>query len=65
MSSEKNNKRLPRYCPLLERTIEIDICFDICMVAETMSPLTELPTGLAWSEKKAEQCLECDEHLDK
>lgn len=58
MHSDKN------FCPLLNKVIEGEVCFDICLVAEGMSPYDELPIGMNLSSDDAKRCLECENHVE-
>ena len=63
MNSELNEKELPRFCPLMGEEIDMDICFDICVVSEGFSPKNELPIGMEYTEEGAELCMKCENHI--
>ena len=63
MSSEYNEKELPRTCPLLEKEIACEECYEIGMVAEGWFPKSELPPGMVLSEEKTRFCLNCEYHV--
>ena len=64
MSLEKNRQELPRYCPLMDREILCEECYEIGMVAEGSFPVSELPPGMVLTEATREKCLNCEEHID-
>lgn len=53
-----------RYCPLCKREIDIDLCADICFVAEHISPEWMLPTGLEMTDDNRSTCMDCANHID-
>ena len=53
-------------CPILERTLTVNECFDISMVAEDSAPSWTLPDELqdaGLTEKQKEICLKCEYHI--
>lgn len=53
------------YCPVCERQVNGDECFDISMVAEGTTPDRFLPADIPseeFDEKKKEICLKCKYH---
>lgn len=49
-------------CPLLNRTIDTGICFDIAMYAEGLSPVRFIPEELQHEKDIPERCLQCEHH---
>lgn len=53
------------FCPVLQRQVDGDECFDLSMVAEGTTPDRFLPNGLNpedFTDKKKEACLKCKYH---
>ena len=54
----------PVDCPAAGCTIKAVECFDICLVAEGISPENEGPIWMEWTSEKAEICMKCPKHID-
>lgn len=54
------------YCPVCERQVTGDECFDISMVAEETTPSRFLPEDITPEavEKQKETCVKCKYHPD-
>lgn len=57
-----NSEKKTCLCPILNKEIEGMECFDAALVFEEMSPLSELPTGMKFTEKNQDICLKCKYH---
>lgn len=57
---EKNMVR----CPILDRDIDVRDCYDAALVFEEMSPLTELPDSMKFTNQNQSTCLKCKYHPD-
>ena len=55
---------VPVDCPAAECTIKAVECFDICLVAEGISPENEVLIWMEWTSEKAEICMKCPKHID-
>ena len=67
MTSELNEKRLPRFCCLYGHEIDCDICNEIGSVAEGLFPQSELPLDMGlkeMGEERTEKCLACEYHIE-
>lgn len=51
-------------CPLLNKEIKDIICFDICMVAEGMAPLSTAPDEVTNVRDFRKKCLNCEYHKE-
>lgn len=50
-------------CPLLG-TIDVGICFDVCMVSEGIAPKWTAPDEATSKPGFEDVCLECENHFD-
>ncbi len=57
---EKSEKKF--FCPILEREIESIDCFDAALVYEEVSPLSELPEEMSFTDENQNRCLKCKHH---
>ena len=57
-----NSEKKTCLCPILNKEIDGMECFDAALVFEEMSPLSELPTGMKFTEKNQDICLKCKYH---
>lgn len=64
MGLKINREERPRECPLMGRSIECELCYEIGMVAEGTFPDSELPHELKYSEEMAARCNACQFHID-
>lgn len=51
-------------CPLVNRLVTDDFCFDTSFVAEGHTPERFLPDELTWSEELVKTCMNCPNHRD-
>lgn len=51
-------------CPLMEKDIEEEVCFDIHMVAEGMAPVRTAPEKAVRNPNYREVCLKCENHRE-
>ena len=51
-------------CPLMNKEIEKEICFDICMVAEGLAPARTAPEAAIKMPEFDKICLECEMHKE-
>lgn len=51
-------------CPLVNRLVADDFCFDTSVVAEGHTPKRFLPDELTWSEELVKTCMNCPNHRD-
>lgn len=51
-------------CPLYQHNIDDEVCFDICMVAEEMSPARFVDNKIRKIENYKEICLTCKNHKE-
>lgn len=49
-------------CPLVNRLVTDDFCFDTSVVAEGHTPERFLPDELTWSKELVEACMNCPNH---
>lgn len=56
------NEKKTCLCPILNKEIDGLECFDAALVFEEMSPLSELPKGMAFTEENQSKCLRCNYH---
>ena len=59
-----DNEKKTCLCPILNRDIDGMECFDAALVFEEMSPLSELPEGMKFTDKNQDICLKCKYHPD-
>lgn len=59
-----DNEKKTCLCPILNREIDGMECFDAALVFEEMSPLSELPEGMKFTDKNQDICLKCKYHPD-
>ncbi len=59
-----NNEKKTCLCPVLGKEIDGMECFDAALVFEEMSPLSELPKGMEFTDKNQDICLMCKYHPD-
>lgn len=57
-----NSEKKTCLCPILNKEIDGMECFDAALVFEEMSPLSELPTGMKFTDKNQDICLKCKYH---
>ena len=57
----KNNEN-KIICPILGREIDSLDCYDAALVYEEVSPLSELPNGMIFSDENQSKCLKCKNH---
>lgn len=57
-------KYIVKNCPLYNKDIDDDICFDISLVAERFSPEVEVPEEVRKIPNYKEICLNCPNHRD-
>ena len=57
-----NSEKKTCLCPILNEEIDGMECFDAALVFEEMSPLSELPTGIKFTDKNQDICLKCKYH---
>lgn len=57
-----DNEKKTCLCPILNRDIDGMDCFDAALVFEELSPLSELPKGMEYTEESAKICLGCKYH---
>lgn len=50
------------HCPIVDREIDAMDCFDAALVFEEMSPLSELPDYMKFTDRNQETCLKCQCH---
>ena len=50
------------FCPILNRDIDGMECFDAALVFEEMSPLSELPPSMQFTDQNQKMCLKCKYH---
>lgn len=50
------------YCPIVDREIDAMDCFDAALVFEEMSPQSELPDYMKFTDRNQETCLKCQYH---
>lgn len=50
------------HCPILDREIDEMECYDAALVYEEMSPLSELPEPLTFTDGNQKTCLNCKHH---
>jgi len=50
------------FCPVANKEIDANDCFDAALVFEEMSPLSELPEYMKFTDKNQEICLKCKYH---
>lgn len=58
----ENNRQKSIFCPILKREIDSLECFDAALVFEEVSPLSELPKGMAFTIQNQNLCLKCRHH---
>lgn len=58
----KNTSLKKVFCPVLRGEIDGYDCFDAALVFEGVSPLSELPEEISFTDKNQEICLECKYH---
>lgn len=56
------NKKKTCLCPILNKEIDGLECFDAALVFEEMSPLSELPKGMTFTDENQSKCLKCSYH---
>ena len=56
------NEKKTCLCPILNKEIDGMACFDAALVFEEMSPLSELPKEMDFTDKNQEICLKCKYH---
>lgn len=49
-------------CPVLNKEIAAYDCFDAALVYEELSPLSEMPTGMNFTDDNQNTCLKCKYH---
>lgn len=52
------------YCPILKKEIDGMECFDAALVFEEMSPLSELPEEMEFTDENQNVCLKCKYHAE-
>lgn len=57
-----NDNQKKVFCPILGREIDCLDCFDAALVFEEVSPLSELPEEISFTDKNQEICLKCKNH---
>ena len=50
------------HCPIVDREIDAMDCFDAALVFEELSPLSELPDYMMFTDRNQEVCLKCQYH---
>lgn len=50
------------YCPILGREIDEMECYDASLVFEEVSPVSELPDGIDFTDDNQKICLKCSRH---
>lgn len=50
------------FCPIVGREIDAMDCFDAALVYEEMSPVSELPDYMEFTDKNQGICLRCKYH---
>lgn len=58
----ENNSQKKVFCPILGCEINSLDCFDAALVFEEVSPLSELPKEMSFTDKNQETCLKCKYH---
>lgn len=61
---ELNEIYPPVNCPVMQKIIPNEVCFDICLVAEGTSPESELPIGMTLTDDIVQKCMKCKNHMD-
>lgn len=56
------NEKKTCLCPILNKEIDGLECFDAALVFEEMSPLSELPKGMTFTDENQRKCLKCRYH---
>lgn len=56
------NEKKTCLCPILNKEIDGMECFDAALVFEEMSPLSELPKNMKFTDKNQSKCLKCKYH---
>lgn len=57
---ENSEKKV--FCPILGREIDVLECYDAALVYEEMSPLSELPKDMTFTDKNQQTCIKCKNH---
>lgn len=58
----ENNDQKKVFCPILGCEIHVYDCFDAALVFEDVSPLSELPKGMSFTDNNQDTCLKCPHH---
>lgn len=58
----ENREKKTVFCPVLGREIEADDCYDAALVYEEMSPFSELPKEMSFTDENQSKCLKCKYH---
>ena len=59
---ENTATRKTCYCPVLQRDIAAEDCFDAALVYEETSPLSELPDDMVFTDRYQDICVKCQYH---
>ena len=49
-------------CPIVDREIDAMDCFDAALVFEELSPMSELPDYMKFTDRNQAVCLKCQYH---
>jgi hypothetical protein len=49
-------------CPILNQEIDLWDCYSAALVYEDVSPLSELPEGMTFTDENQNKCMKCKYH---
>jgi|LSQX01.1.fsa_nt_gb hypothetical protein len=62
METKQPEKKI--FCPITGKDIEPWDCYSAALVYEEVSPLSELPKGMTFTDENQNKCLKCKNHPD-